>query len=177
MHNSKKLQNSLPLILNVKIYIARFALISEFLAPYLFKILLLSLIFIILALTEVFTLLPYLLHGLILIIFSLFYIYIIFNIIIKFKWPEKILCAKRIEKDNNEEHMPFSSLFDQPALNKGNIIWEEHYKRILKTSKSLKNIKLKPSYSQIDPLCLRLPFMILFLFIFMGFSKNIDKKI
>ena len=176
MHNSKKLQNSLPLILNVKIYMARFALISEFIAPYLFKILLLSLIFIILALTEVFTLLPYLLHGLILIIFSLFYIYIIFNIIIKFKWPEKILCAKRIEEDNNEEHMPFSSLFDQPALNKGNIIWEEHYKRILKTSKSLKNIKLKPSYSQIDPLCLRLPFMILFLFIFMGFSKNIDKK-
>mgnify|MGYP000868555255 CR=1 FL=1 len=54
--------------------------------------------------------------------------------------PEKILCAKRIEEDNNEEHMPFSSLFDQPALNKGNIIWEEHYKRILKTSKSLKNI-------------------------------------
>ena len=66
--------------------------------------------------------------------------------------------------------MPFSSLFDQPILNKDNMIWDEHYKRILKTSKSLKNIKLKPSYSQIDPLCLRLPFMILFLFIFMGFS-------
>ena len=71
MYNSKKLQNTLPLILNVKIYIARLALISEFLAPYLFKLLLLSLIFIILTLTEVFTLLPYLLHGLILILFSL----------------------------------------------------------------------------------------------------------
>ena len=177
MHSNKKFKNPLPLILNIKIYIARLALIWEYLADYLFKTLLLSLTFIILILTESLSIFPYWIHVVILTLFFLSYVFIIINFIFKFKWPTKILCAKRIEKDNNVKHMPFSSLFDKPTLNKTNIVWEEHYKRILKISKSLKNIKLKPSFSQIDPLSIRLPFIIVFLFIFIAFNQNLDKKI
>ena len=42
MSSNEKLRTPLPLSLNVKIYIARLALVSEYLAPYLFKILILS---------------------------------------------------------------------------------------------------------------------------------------
>ena len=177
MISNKKLKTPLPGILNIKIYIARLALISEYLAPYLFKILILSSIFITLTLTEFFSLLPYWTHILLLTLFFLVYLSIIISFIWKFKWPTNIVCAKRIEKDNNVEHMPFSSLFDKPILNKDNIIWKEHFEKILKISKSLKNIRLRPSYTHIDPLWIRLPLITLFLFLFIGFNQNLDKKI
>jgi len=177
MSSNEKFRSPLPFSLNIKIYIARLALISEYLAPYFFKIFILSSIFIILALTEFLSLLPYWLHILLLTLFFFTYLFIIISFILKFKWPTNIICAKRIEQDNNVEHMPFSSLFDKPTLNKDNIIWEEHFQRILKISKSLNNIRLKSSYSHIDPLCIRLPFITLFLFFIIGFNNNFDKKI
>ena len=174
--NNNKINKSLPLILNLKIYLARLAIIWENLASYLFKILILSLIFIMLIITESLTFLPYWLHIILLGLFSLSYISVILYFIYKFKWPTKLICAKRIEDDNNAQHTPFSSLLDRPNLNKDSVIWEEHYHRILKTSKSLKNIRLKAIYSHLDPLFIRLPVITLFLFIFLGFNQNLDKK-
>jgi uncharacterized protein (TIGR02302 family) len=177
MNLNEKINNSLPLILKLKIAIARFAIIWENLASHLFKVLILSLFFIILILIECFPFLPYWLHIILLAVFLLSYITIIINFIFIFKWPTKIICAKRVEEDNNIKHMPFSSLFDKPALNQDSVIWKAHYKNILKISMSLKNIRLKSAYSKIDPLFIRLPVITLFLFIFMAFHQDFDKKI
>jgi len=73
MSSNEKFRSPLPFSLNIKIYIARLALISEYLAPYFFKIFILSSIFIILALTEFLSLLPYWLHILLL---TLFFFYL-----------------------------------------------------------------------------------------------------
>ena len=101
MSSNEKFRSPLPFSLNIKIYIARLALISEYLAPYIFKIFILSSIFIILALTEFLPLLPYWLHILLLTLFFFTYLFIIISFILKFKWPTNIICAKRIEQDNN----------------------------------------------------------------------------
>ena len=97
--------------------------------------------------------------------FFLIYLFIIISFIAKFKWPTNIICAKRSVKSNPEDSLEINR---KPTLNKNNIILEEHFQRILKISKSLKNIRLKSSYSHIDPLISE-SLTILFLFLFIGY--------
>ena len=77
------------------------------------------------------------------------------NFIYRINWPTKVDCARRIEKDNNVENMPFSSLFDKPIQNENSILWKEHYKRILKISLNLSVTKIKFFHLKNDPLFIR----------------------
>ena len=127
--------------------------------------------------TEVFSHLNYWLHGALLITFFLCLLVALINFIYRINWPTKVDCARRIEKDNNVKNTPFSSLFDKPIQNENSKLWVEHQKRILKISLTLSIMKLKFLNSKNDPLFVRLPIMIVFLFIFMAFNSDIDKKV
>ena len=168
---------SLPLNLILKINIVRTLIIWDTIAKYIYRILLLLLLFSILTLTEVFSHLNYWLHGALLITFFLCLLVALINFIYRINWPTKVDCARRIEKDNNVENMPFSSLFDKPIQNENSILWNEHYKRILKISLNLSVTKIKFFHLKNDPLFIRLPIIILFLFIFMAFNSDLDKKV
>jgi len=177
MQIDKQINNSLPLILKAKLFLARIIIIWENLSTHLFKALLVTLLFTVLILIESFSYLSYWFHITLLIFFFLCFSAIIVNFIYRFRWPNNIICARRIEEDNNVKHMPFSSLFDKPNLNKESIIWLEHYKNILQISKSMNMIKFKSSYSNIDPLITRIPIIIVFLFIFLAFNQDFNKKV
>ncbi len=168
---------SLPLNLILKINIVRIIIIWDTISKYVYRILLVLLLFSILTLTEVFSHLNYWLHGALLITFFLCLFVILLNFIYRINWPTNVDCARRIENDNNVENMPFSSLFDKPVQNEDSILWKEHYKRILKISLNLSVTKIKFFYLKNDPLFIRLPIIILFLFIFMGFNSDLDKKV
>ena len=168
---------SLPLNLILKINIVRIIIIWDTISKYVYRILLVLLLFSILTLTEVFSHLNYWLHGALLITFFLCLFVVLLNFIYRINWPTNVDCARRIENDNNVENMPFSSLFDKPVQNEDSILWKEHYKRILKISLNLSVTKIKFFYLKNDPLFIRLPIIILFLFIFMGFNSDLDKKV
>ena len=177
MKNIYEFNKPIPFSLIIKLNISRIVVIWEGLARYFYRLLLIVLLFSILILTELFSFLNFWLHSIILIIFLLFFAATLVKLIFRFKWPSKIDCARRLEKDNNVKNTPFSSLFDKPIQNKNSILWSEHYKRILKISLSLSIMKLKFLNSQNDPLFVRLPIIIVFLFIFMAFNSDIDKKV
>ena len=176
MKNRNILNISLPLSLIIKINITRLLIIWESIAKYIYRVLLILLFFSSLILTEVFSYLNYWLHGILLVTFFVCLIVALLNLIYKMHWPTKIDCARRIEKDNNIENMPFSSLFDKPIQNEKSILWKEHYNRILKISLNLSVTKIKFLYFRNDPLFIRLPIIILFLFIFMAFNSDLEKK-
>jgi len=177
MKNRNILNISLPLSLIIKINITRLLIIWESIAKYIYRVLLILLFFSSLILTEVFSYLNYWLHGILLVTFFVCLIVALLNLIYKMHWPTKIDCARRIEKDNNIENMPFSSLFDKPIQNEKSILWKEHYNRILKISLNLSVTKIKFLYFRNDPLFIRLPIIILFLFIFMAFNSDLEKKV
>ncbi len=176
MKNIYEFNKPIPFSLIIKLNITRILIIWEDLAKYFYRLLLIILLFSMFILTEVFSSLNFWLHGTILIIFLLFFSAALIKLLYRLKWPSKIDCAKRIEKDNNVKNTPFSSLFDKPIQNKNSILWAEHHKRILKISLTLSIMKLKFLNYKNDPLFVRLPIMIVFLFIFMAFNSDIDKK-
>ena len=177
MKNIYEFNKPIPFSLIIKLNITRILIIWEDLAKYFYRLLLIILLFSMFILTEVFSSLNFWLHGTILIIFLLFFSAALIKLLYRLKWPSKIDCAKRIEKDNNVKNTPFSSLFDKPIQNKNSILWAEHHKRILKISLTLSIMKLKFLNYKNDPLFVRLPIMIVFLFIFMAFNSDIDKKV
>jgi len=83
-----------------------------------------------------------------------------------FQWPSTNDCARRLELDNDVKHRPISTIFDRPGINSESSLWEEHYNNMLSLSVSLKKIKLRSVFSKIDPLLLRFPVLLLFLFIY-----------
>ncbi len=176
--NNKNISNkSIPLNLIIKLNIARIIIIWEGIAKYFYRVLLVMLLFSVLTLTEVFIYLNFWVHSALLIFFFFFLLICIINLIYKLEWPTRIECARKIERDNDAKNTPFSALFDQPIQNENSILWKEHYKRILKISIGLSVTKIRFSYFKNDPLFVRLPIMILFLFIFMAFNSDIDKKV
>jgi uncharacterized protein (TIGR02302 family) len=168
---------SLPIYLIIKINLARLIIIWENFSNHLYRALLVSVLFTIITLMEGFSYLPYLLHGLVIISFLLCFLAILAYFIFSFKWPSNITCARRIEKDNKAKNMPFSSLFDSPIQNENSLVWNEHYKRILNISRNLSLIKIKFLHFKNDPLFTRLPIVILFVFVFMAFNSDLDKKV
>ena len=177
MKNNNLISKPIPLNLIIKLNIVRMIIIWEGMAKYFYRVLLVILFFSILTLTEVFSYLNFWIHGALLIAFIACFLVVMINLIYKIKWPSRTTCARRIEKDNDVKNMPFSSLFDKPIQNENSILWKEHHKRILKISLNLSIFKLKLSYFNNDPLFIRLPIMIVFIFIFMAFNSDLDKKV
>lgn len=177
MKNKDINSSSLPFSLIIKLNVARSIIIWEGISKYLYRLILILLIFFIAILTEVFSYVNFWIHGILLILFFICFFIFSFNMIYRMRWPSKIDCARRIENDNSIENMPFSSLFDKPMLNENSILWKEHYKRILKLSLNLSIKNIKFLNSQNDPLFVRLPAIIVFLFIFMAFNSDLDRKV
>ena len=177
MKNKDINSNTLPFSLIIKLNVARSIIIWERISKYLYRLILILLIFFIAILTEVFSYVNFWVHGILLILFFICFFISSYNMICRMRWPSKIDCARRIENDNSIENMPFSSLFDKPMLNENSILWKEHYKRILKLSLNLSIKNIKFLNSQNDPLFVRLPVIIVFLFIFMAFNSDLDRKV
>ena len=177
MKNNDINSKPLPFSLIIKLNVARSIIIWEGISKYLYRLILILLIFFIAILTEVFSSVNFWIHGILLILFFICFFIFSFNMIYRMRWPSKIDCARRIENDNSIENMPFSSLFDKPMLNENSILWKEHYKRILKLSLNLSIKKIKFLNSKNDPLFMRLPLIIVFLFIFMAFNSDLDRKV
>ena len=177
MKNRNIISKSLPLSLIIKLNVARIIIIWEGIAKYIYRSILILLIFSMVILTEIFSYLDFWAHVTLLITFFIIFLISLLSLISRMHWPSKIDCAKRIENDNRKENMPFSSLFDKPIQNEKSILWKEHYNRILKLSLSLSLKKLKFSNLNNDPLLIRLPVIIIFLFIFMSFNSDLDRKV
>ena len=166
MQNNKKIYKVIPLNLKLRILVIRLILLWENIAKTFFYIIFLLIIFICLSLLNVFSFLPYWLHIFVLFIFFGFLILILRNMFMYFQWPSTNDCARRLELDNDVKHRPISTIFDRPGINGESSLWEEHYNNMLSLSVSLKKIKFRSVFSKIDPLLLRFPVLLLFLFIY-----------
>ena len=166
MQNNKKIYKVIPLNLKLRILVIRLILLWENIAKTFFYIIFLLIIFTCLSLLNVFSFLPYWLHIFVLFIFFGFLILILRNMFMYFQWPSTNDCARRLELDNDVKHRPISTIFDRPGINSESSLWEEHYNNMLSLSVSLKKIKLRSVFSKIDPLLLRFPVLLLFLFIY-----------
>ncbi|MBF87163.1 MAG: hypothetical protein CMJ14_04080 [Pelagibacterales bacterium] len=164
--NSKQSSKSIPAGLSVRIFLAQILILWEKLAKTIFYTLFLLILFLCLSLLNFFSMIAYTFHILTLCTFVLGFICILFFTLKNFKWPSKIDSARRIEIDNNATHRPISTIFDTPGINKDSNLWDIHYSNMLEYSTSLKKLKLRSVFMKLDPLCLRLPLLILFSFIY-----------
>ena len=122
MKNKDINSSSLPFSLIIKLNVARSIIIWEGISKYLYRLILILLIFFIAILTEVFSYVNFWIHGILLILFFICFFIFSFNMICRMRWPSKIDCARRIENDNSIANMPFSSLFDKPMLNENSAL-------------------------------------------------------
>lgn len=177
MQNKEKIYQVVPLSLKLRIFITRLILLWENMAKTIFYMLFLLIIFTGLSLLNLFSFLPYWLHIFALFIFLGFVILILLNMFQHFKWPSINDCARRIELDNDTKHRPISAIFDKPGINSDSNLWEEHYKNMLSLAVSLKKLKLRPVFSIIDPLFLRLPVLLLFLFVYFAYYNVLIDRV
>ena len=177
MQNNKKIYHVIPLNLKLRIFATRCILICENLAKTVFYILFLLVVFISLSLLNFFSILSYWVHFFVLFIFLGFLILILLNMFKYFKWPSINDCARRIELDNDTKHRPISVVYDKPGINSESSIWAEHYNNMLSLSVSLKRIKLRSTFSKIDPLFIRLPIVLLFLFIYFAHYNVLTDRV
>ena len=176
MKNINQSYKPIPNGLRARIFLIQILILWEKLAKTIFYTLFLLISFLCFSLLNFFSVLPYFVHIISLCVFIFLFMFILFFTLKNFKLPSKIDAVRRIEIDNNAEHRPLSTVFDKPGLNSNSNLWAIHYVNMLEYSTSLNKIKLRSVFIKVDPLCLRLPILILFLFIyFSNHSVLVDR--
>ena len=160
-----------------KIILTRTIIIWEKIVKYVFLLLGIILFFIILTLHNFFSIAPFEVHIFLLSVFLLSFSILLIKIIFSLRWPDTIQCARRIEVDNFAVDRPLSTLFDEPALNKDNHIWDTHYNRMLIEANKLGYFKLKSVLTSLDPLYIRFPLLLIFVLTVCFYNNNFISKV
>ena len=138
------------------------------------------LLFIGIALTDVLTALPDIVHGAILALLAALFGLTLTGLRGAFRPVGGAEAARRVETASGLKHRPLTALFDTPAHEKlspdAEALWQTHVKRAVDQTRFLKYPAPKPGLAALDPMGLRfVPVLVLFVGILIGGSDPVDR--
>ncbi len=138
------------------------------------------LLFIGIALTDVLTALPDIVHGAILALLAALFGLTLTGLREAFVPVGGAEAARRVETASGLKHRPLTALFDTPAHEKltpdAEALWQAHVKRAVDQTRFLKLPSPKPGLAARDPMGLRfVPVLVLFVGLLMGGADPVDR--
>ncbi|MEX2311598.1 MAG: DUF4175 family protein, partial [Rhodospirillales bacterium] len=137
-------------------------------------------LFIGIALTDVLTSLPDVIHAIGLALLALLFGFSIKGAGRAFQPVDTEQAARRVEAASGLKHRPLTALFDTPAADKltadGKALWQAHMARALRATEHLSFPSPKPGVAALDQRGLRfLPVLVLFVGVLMGHGNPIER--